>query len=78
MIYDHGDEGVTVSKPYTDKAEVQATGGWNEIMKFILDNRPIVVYQFWIDLGKDGLPDTYKMLYSKIIPDPNRHAPSEV
>lgn len=76
MIYDHGNKGVTVSRPNTDEAKVHAAGSWDEIMKFILDNRPIVVYQFWIDLGVDGQPDAYKMLHSKVIPDPNKYAPA--
>jgi hypothetical protein len=60
----------------TDKALVYTAGNWDEIMKFIIDNRPIVIYQFWIDTTIDV--DSYNMLYSKVIPTPDSFVPSEI
>jgi hypothetical protein len=76
MIYDHGEKGVEVSYT-TSKADVYSASNNAELMKFIIDNRPIVVYQFWIISGKDGKPDEYKMLYSKAVPSPDT-SPSDI
>ena len=76
MIQDNGDKGITVTYT-TRKAEVHEASGWDEMMRFILDNRPIVVYQFWIDTAANK-PDIYKMLFSKVIPAPDSFVPSEV
>jgi hypothetical protein len=61
---------------HSDRAKVFTAENWDEIMKFIIDNRPIVVYQFWIDTAIDI--DSYNMLYSKVIPAPDSFAQSEV
>jgi hypothetical protein len=79
MIHVIGKTGSEVMISYnTTKAEVHAAVNNEEMMKFIVDNRPIVVYQFWIDTGKDGAPDMYKMLYSKAIPAPENFIPSDI
>ena len=52
------------------KTEVQSGHSWVELMEFIVSNRPLVVYQFWITVGTDGAPDSHKMLYSRMIPEP--------
>jgi hypothetical protein len=74
MIQDNGGD---VSVNYvTAKANIHEAGSWDEMMKFIIDSRPIVVYQFWIDTI-DKI-DTYKMLFSKVIPAPDNYISSEV
>lgn len=55
------------SENITEKRVVTASN-FEELAKFILDNRPITVYQFWIDTYADK-PDEHKMSYSKIIPN---------
>lgn len=79
MIQDHGQDGVVVSYT-TSKAEVHAAKDWDSMMRFIINNRPIVVHQFWIDTGKkdDNIPDSYKMLYSKVTPAPDTYSPSDI
>jgi len=72
MIRVNGED-ITVTYT-TSKAEVFSCKTREEQMKFIVDNRPIVVYQFWIDITPDG--DLQKMLYSKCIPEPA--SPSEL
>lgn len=52
----------------TSKAEVHSSANREEQMNFIVNNRPLVVYQFWIDTAPGG--DLHKMLYSKCIPEP--------
>ncbi|MFA5766949.1 MAG: hypothetical protein WC919_03435 [Candidatus Paceibacterota bacterium] len=66
MIRVNGED-ITVTYT-TSKAEVYSCKTREEQMKFIVDNRPIVIYQFWIDITPDG--DLQKMLYSKCIPEP--------
>ena len=66
MIRVNGED-ITVTYT-TSKAEVHSCKSREEQMKFIVDNRPIVIYQFWIDQTPEG--DIQKMLYSKCIPEP--------
>lgn len=69
MIRVHGEKGEDITVAYTtSKAEVYSSKNREEQMKFIVDNRPIVVYQLWIDATSKG--DVHKMLYSKCIPEP--------
>jgi hypothetical protein len=71
------DNNMTQEKnPETRKPEIVVAENWDGLMKFIVDNRPIVVYQFWIDTTTDA--DCYTMLYSKVIPAPDSFVPSEV
>jgi hypothetical protein len=78
MIKCLNDKDVEVS--YTvSKAEVHAANNWEEMMKFIIDHRPIVVHQFWIDTGTIDAPITsYKMLFSKVEPIPDEIIPSDI
>jgi hypothetical protein len=46
--------------------ETAAGKNWFDLMNFIIDHRPIIVHQLWIDTGPDG--DVCKMSYSKIRP----------
>lgn len=79
MISVRGKEGAEVIISYnTTKAQVYEAESHEGLMKFIVDNRPIVVYQFWIDLATEGKPELHKMLYSKAIPAPESFIPSDV
>jgi hypothetical protein len=69
MIRVNGTSGEEITVSYTtSKAEVYSSKSHDEQMKFIIDSRPIVVYQFWIDITPEG--EVHKMLYSKCIPEP--------
>ena len=78
MIQYNSDDDIQVSYT-TSKAEVHEASGWDEMMRFIINERPIVVHQFWIDTDKEHIkPDVYKMLYSKVKPTADEVVPSDI
>jgi hypothetical protein len=68
MIKYKSDDDIEVTYT-TSKAKVYTSLSWSEMMNFIINNRPMVVHQFWIDKQNSG--DIFNMLYSKVTPAPD-------
>jgi hypothetical protein len=79
MIQHINDNDIRVSYT-TSKAQVHKADSREAMMKFIIDERPMVVHQFWIDTASPGesKPDVYNMLYSKVQPAPDDYMPSDI